>query len=243
MMKKINAIKLLLLSLFFFFIFLIKPSLANAASLEFNPSSISTSAGQTFSVEIRIDTGGEQVTSSDVVILYNNSLLEATGVEEASTPFFPTTFNDLSSSGRAYVAGVVDSAGTYKTGTGTILSVIFRAKTQGSGDLRFDCTEGSTTDSNIAKNDFNATDIISCSTNGEAAIAVSASSSVPTATPIPTSRPATTTTTTTSTTGTTGTTTTTATQLPRSGILDNVVKYAVPGGILLLVGTVAKLLL
>jgi len=195
-------------------------NLSLAATFQFDPTTINTQAEQTFEVKVNVDTGSDEITSVDVYIIYDNNVVEAQSVNDGT--FFNTVSKEISQPGKAYIAGMVDDPASSKTGSGTIATLVFKAKTNGSTTLTFDCTAGLTTDSNITKNDLNATDVIQCDGNGQSVITVGSGSS--TSQPTPTS-------------------TSSSSQLPKTGIFDNVLKYSVPGVILLLIGAATKLIL
>lgn len=203
-----------------------------AATLQFDPSSKSLKVGETAEIKINIQAGSDQVTSADAYITYDQNLLEAQDVTMGT--FFPTTSKDFSKLGKIYMAGMIDDPATSKTGTGTLGSVFFRVKANGTSTAVFTCEQGATTDSNITKNDLNATDVIQCSGNGKATITVgdiiltptpTTGVAVSTATSTPTLKP------------------TPPKQLEQTGTLDNIVKYSVPGAVLLFLGGVVRFLL
>jgi hypothetical protein len=134
--------------------------------------------------------------------------------------------------GEIYIAGLVDDPANSKTGSGVLATITFRGKTNGAATLAFFCKPGETaTDSNIAKNDLNATDIIQCASNGSSAIKVGAGTGT-TGTGTGTGTGSTTTGSSTKTGGSS-----VPSQLPKSGVMDEMFKWAIPGTILLLVGT------
>lgn len=210
---------------FLFIIPLFRVSLA--ASLQFDPTTVKTQAGQTFEIKVNVEAGNDEIRSVDAYVLYDPNLLEVSSVIEGT--FFNTVIYDLSQSGKVYIGGMVDDPATSRTGSGTLATIVFKAKSDGSADLTFDCTPGSGNDSNTITSDLNATDIIECDSNGRAVITIGSGSSSPGQSgpsPTPTNRgPA------------------SPRQLPKSGIVDHLVKYSVAGTILLLIGTVAKLIL
>lgn len=234
--------------------------LSFAATLNFDQATVSTSVNQTFTITIIVDSKDEQINSSDVYVLYDQTYLTAQSVIPKSTTldtfsdetFFPIILSNLQTAGRAYIAAMIDLPGTYKTGRGTIASIVFKALKNGTTDLTFDCTAGVTTDSNIVKNDVQSTDIIECGANGKAVITIGEVSGptstpaptlapgAPTSTPIPvpTSKPVPP-----APTSTPIPVPTSTPVPPPSGIIENVVKYSVPGVILLIVGTGVRLLL
>lgn len=216
--------KLFLFTLGFLFIVPLF-SFSLAGSLQFDPTSVNTQAGQTFEVKINVDAGSDEITSVDAYVLYDANLLEASSVTEGS--FFNTVTYNLSQSGKIYIAGMVDDPASPKTGSGSLATIVFKAKGEGSATLTFDCSPGSTTDSNITKNDLNATDIIECDSNGKSVITVGTETgNSGQSNPSPTS-----------------TNSSSSSQLPKTGIVDNLVKYSIPGAILLLIGATAKLIL
>lgn len=147
----------------------------NAANLRFNPTSGTVRVGSTVDFDVRIDTGGEAVTSADAYIEYDPNFVEIVSVTDGN--FFQTvTHNDVKTSGRLYIAGIVTNAATFKIGEGLLASVKLKGLKNGDITLRYICEQGSTTDSNIAKNDINATDIISCSDNNTYKLTIGSSS-------------------------------------------------------------------
>lgn len=222
--------KLLIQLIFFFLILVIYPLInrVHAAKLLFEPININTQAGQTFQVKVNVDAGSEEITSVDAYVLYNKDILE---IQEISAgDFFPTVSKETSLPGKAYIAGLLEDPSTSKTGSGILATITFKAKTNGSVTLTFDCTTGSTTDSNITKNDVNATDIIQCDQNGQATVNVGEGGSNNNSQSNNNSSSSTT------------NSSSNPSQLPRSGVFDNLLKYFVPGVILLLIGALTKAL-
>lgn len=227
-------------AVFFFLVPLARSSFA--ATLQLDPSTASVSVNQTFEVKITVNSGGEEINAVDAFVLYDKNLLEIQSVNDGS--FFPTVLNDIRTAGRAYVAGIVDNPGTFKVGSGIVAGLLFKAKAAGTTTLVFDCTQGSTKDSNVVKNDLNASDIIQCAGNGKSVMTVNGGAVAPTtaaasptftpipaaASPTPTPRP------------TAAVVQPTVSQLPKSGVLDNVVNVAAPGVILVIIGLAARLL-
>lgn len=190
----------------------------HAGFLKFDTTTAAPNVGQTFQVQVIVDVGSDQATSTDVYVMYDASLVQATNV--ASGTFFPTVTNNLST-GRVYIAGLVDDPASSKTGNGTLATITFKTLKAGSGTISFDCQNVSNS-SKIIKNDINATNIITCSQNGTMAVTVGGGSASTTGSTAPTTAPS---------------------ELPRSGVFENVMKFALPGIILLLLGSSLRLLL
>ncbi|OGK25519.1 hypothetical protein A2954_04670 [Candidatus Roizmanbacteria bacterium RIFCSPLOWO2_01_FULL_37_12] len=217
--------KVILETIFIFLGFLLSPAVfgqTHAAFLNFDKNTVSIGVGDTVDIQVMIDAGSDQISSTDAYVIYDPSLIEA----QTITPgiFFPTVVNNITS-GRLYVAGLVDDAASSKTGSGAVALITFKALTQGSGTLTYDCEAGVYNSSKIILNDLNATNIIDCGQNGTSAITIAAAGPG-TGTPYP---------------GVTKTSTSSA--LPKTGIFDNVSKVAVPGMILLFLGGVLRLIL
>ena len=195
----------------------VSASSAQAASLKFDKTTVNVNTGETFGIDVVVDAGTDSIHTTDAYILYDSSVLEASGVTDGT--FFPSVFNDITSQ-RVYIGGLVDDPATSKTGSGTIATINFKALESGTVTLSYVCGESGET-SQVIKNDINATDIITCSSNGSAEVTVSGSA-VPTSTPSALPTPS---------------------VLPQTGILDNLVKVAVPGIMLLVLGGILKLFL
>ncbi len=192
-----------------------------AAFLKFDQSSFTVAEGDSFDVQIIVNPGSDQITSVDAYVTYDEAVLSADSVTDGT--YFPTVLNDLST-GKAYVAGFVNSPSDFKTGTGTVATVSFSALAEGSTDLVFDCNGQATVTSKVIKNDINSTNVITCSQNGTATITVNVAGSTGTAeedpTPTPTKR--------------------VVTSLPASGTTETMMMVGFIGAVLVAVGGIAK---
>lgn len=187
-----------------------------AAILKFDQESISVNPDETFTVQVIVDPGSEQILATDAYVLYDPDLLEAQSVADGD--YFNTVFNNITS-GKVYVAGVVDDPATYKTGSGTVASITFKALKNGSGELTFYCDTSVSDTSKIIKNDVDATNIIDCDNNGSLPVVIGpGEEGGETPQPTPSS-------------------------LPKSGVMDTIIKFGVPGSLFFLIGLGVKLLL
>ena len=196
----------------------------NAGFLKFDQSSYDLAVGDTFDVQIIVNPGSDQVTSVDSYVTYDSQIINATSVTEGS--YFPTVLNDLTS-GKVYVAGLVDSPSDFKSGTGTVATISFEALKEGTTELVFDCNGQATVTSKVIKNDINSTNVIECSQNGTATVTIGVGGATDTTTedtptPTPTRRP--------------------VTQLPASGTAENMMMLGALGAVLVVIGGVAKLI-
>ncbi len=204
----------------FIFLFLAVVS-ASAATLNFNPSSVNTQQDGTFSVDVVVDAGTEQVTGTDVYVIYDPQYLQLQTVTAGS--FFPKSDN-MPSTGKLYVWGVIENQGEYKTGQGVLSTLTFKTVKGGNTTVTFQCDTANTETSKILKNDINATNVINCGGNGSLTINSTGSG-------------------TTNNSSSSTSTTTTVTTLPQSGVYENVMRFAVPGLILMFMGVALRLVI
>lgn len=143
-----------------------------AATLALSPSTDSISIGDEFDIEIIVDTDGVDVDGVDAVIDYDNTRLSVVSVTEG-TIFSTYPLNEVSS-GTISLSGI--DLTTPFNGTGTLGTIRFRALQEGTADVEFDFTPGSTTDSNVADS-ITTDDILDSVTDGSYAISSSGNDS------------------------------------------------------------------
>lgn len=185
-----------------------------AASLNFDQTTVTTTNGGTFQIAVTLTPGSDSITSVDAYINYDSTMLKATTVTAGT--LFPTVTNDISTAGKVYIAALVNDSNSAVSTSGTIATITFQGIQNGTATLSYDCNT-----SKIVKNDINASNVMTCSSNGSSTVTIGAGSSSNNAA-APTSAP---------------------TQLPKSGAVDNVIRVALPGAILLLLGSVLRLVL
>ncbi len=215
-----NLLKIIPILMFFVFV----PAFfaAEAAYLKFDKATVSAANGATFQIGVIVEPGTDSLSSADVYVTYDSTLLKATVVTSGTQ--FPTVTNDIATSGKVYIAGMVNDPSASISASGTLATITFQALKDGTGTLAYDCNL-----SKIIKNDVNATNVIVCGSNLTSAVTVGAGSSG-TTTPTPTT--------------TTGNPEPTAvTELPQSGVFDNVAGMAIPGMIILIIGLGIRLVL
>lgn len=223
-----NLLKIVPILMFFVLV----PALfsAEAAYLKFDKTTATAASGATFQVAVMVEPGTDSLSSTDVYVTYDATLLKATVVTSGTQ--FPTVTNDIATAGKVYIAGMVNDPASSISTSGTLATITFQGLKDGSGTLAFDCNL-----SKIIKNDLNATNVISCSQNVSSAVTIGAGgggATSPTATPTPGGSS-----------GNTGNTTPTTAPsvLPQSGVFDNVAAVAIPGMIILFIGLGIRLIL
>lgn len=220
---------------------------ADTATLTFDPESQEASVNDTVSVDTIVNGGSEEYYSVDAFIEYDSTMLEYVSVQDGD--FFPLVFNEDISPGRLYIGAAVSEPTVTKTGTGTFAAVSFKALKQGTTTISYYCDKNDNQTSTVVSG-INVENIINCSGNGTAEIII-AEGGEPTVGPEATNTPTPTETSSTddessSNDGTGGTDTVgtdNVTELPQSGILDNILQISIPGFALLLIGAALKLLL
>jgi len=213
--------KKILLFLLIGFFLLPSVLVVSAASFSFDKNAYTVAVDATVQVQVNIDTGEEEVNGADLYINYDSAFLSVESITAGS--FFPTVTNDTSIPGRIYIAGLVDDSASAKKGMGVLATITFKGIKNGTTDLTFDCNL-----SKITKHDVNASNILNCSSLPTASMVVgsgssdSSSNSSENSSATNRSRPQT---------------------LPKSGIFENLLKFAVPGIIFFVIGGGLKFLI
>ena len=201
-----------------------------AAYLKFDKTTVSSQTTQTFTVDVTVDAGTDQITSTDIWVIYDPAYLEAQTVTNGT--FFPAVTSNITS-GKVSITGLIVDPGTYKTGTGVVATVTFKSLLNGTSNITFDCRTDVSNSSKIIKNDVNATNLIECGKNTGATVTIGVTALTPTSTtgtyPTPTASSA--------------IQPTVATTLPQSGIVENITRFALPGVVLLMVGVMLRFVL
>lgn len=214
----------------FVFLFVVPVSI-HAATLDFDPDATTVAPNGSFTVDVDLEAGTQQVASTDIYIVYDDTFLEVQQVTAGS--FFPLVQPNTETKGRLYIAGTVTSQGDFKTGTGTVATLSFKALQAGSTTISFDCNNSASDKSKIVQNDTSATNIIDCESLLTHNVTIST-------TDTPTSNAQSSSTTGSS---TTDTTSGTGGTLPASGIYEDMISYAITGSILLAAGVAIRILL
>jgi LPXTG-motif cell wall-anchored protein len=164
----------------------------NAISkITLSPASGSYNVGDTFKVTVGVDSGAEIVGGVDGVGTYDSSKLDLT-IEKASDLVFNGNCSGITASaGKFGFSCYSNDSLTDTTVKGNLVVMTFKAKATGTAVVNFNCTDGSTTDSNIVKS-ATSTDVITCSSNDKGSYVIGSSSGETTSTPTNTPAPQTT---------------------------------------------------
>lgn len=197
---------------------------AFAATLKFDPSTISTNAGEPLKLDVVVDTEDKEILGVDALIEYNASICEIESITDGD--FLEVGIKEFSQPGKIYIAGVVSSPGESVTGKGVLATIQCKAKSAGTTKFTYVCETGETNESNISEKSTDAPDLIQCALNGEAVVTVGAG---------PTKKPSKSTTATDS--------AKKPSELPRTGVVEDFAMYAMLGIVFMMVGIGAKALL
>ena len=120
----------------FFSLMLAKPTMAASASLYLSPSTGTYTVGNTFLVEIKLNSGGAAINAADGTLIFNPNNLEVRSISKEGSIFSlwvqePTFSNSL---GAIDFAGGKPSPG-FTGAAGIICTVTFKARTSGNTNL------------------------------------------------------------------------------------------------------------
>jgi fibronectin type 3 domain-containing protein len=129
------------------------------ATLTLSPSSGSVSVGNTFTVSVILNTGGQNAYGTDINRLhFNPNILQVVdadsgtaGVQIAAGSLMPLTIiNSVDNTGGTIQFSELANPGSTYNGSGTLATITFRAAAAGTSNVTFDFTLGSGTDTNVA---------------------------------------------------------------------------------------------
>lgn len=133
----------------------------NGVSLMLSPNVRTVSKGETFSIEVILDTQGQQVDGVDIFSLnFDQDLLQVvdqdnkvSGVQVTAGTLMPRNIMNRvdNKTGQIQFSQVVDAGGSTFVGNGVLATVTFRAQKSGSASLKFDFKAGNTADTNVVR--------------------------------------------------------------------------------------------
>ena len=150
---------------------LFAPSLALAATLSVSPATGTFNKGCSFSIDIKLDTGGVATDGTDAILLFDASKFTANTI----TP--GTIYSDLPGNNIDNNKGVITTSGLASisspfTGQGTLGTINFTVKDTvqtGAAMISFDFDsndKAKTTDSNVVQRGGSIADVLASVTNG-----------------------------------------------------------------------------
>jgi hypothetical protein len=138
-MKKL---KLLLISLILFSAFSLSSSPIKAApdtSLSFQPSTLTPTVGDSFTVPILIDTGTNEVIGAELYINFDSSRLSASSISAGSFFTDPEAISPVISNTNGTISYTLylSPQSQAETGQGTLATITFKALSAGSANISF----------------------------------------------------------------------------------------------------------
>jgi len=153
-------------ALFFFLLGVVPVPARAAASLYLSPGTQSVSAGELFSVQVKVDTGGEAVTTVDAKITYPSSILSLSSVGKVGSFVTNWQTEDASVAGAVRYIGFKSTPGYASPPDGLFLTLNFMAVSTGTATVVFDESV-----SKVHRDDEFATDILGSTVGGVYTIA------------------------------------------------------------------------
>lgn len=169
------------------------PAYAAGASLSLSPATGTFNKGCSFSLEIKVDTGGAQTDGTDAILFYDTTRFTATQIRNGTIyPDFPGNSIDPQA-GKLTVSGLA-SVATPFVGAGTLATVDFtvtETAPAGATQIKFDfdpSNKAKTTDSNVVERTTVA-DILNQVTNANLTVGTGSCGGSLTPTVFPTKTP------------------------------------------------------
>lgn len=191
-----------------------------AATLRFEPSSVDTSSGETFDLDIYVDTDDSEVFGVDAVITYDSNIMQVEKITNGT--FLDIGHKDYDEKGNIVVIGYVQNSGESVIGEDVLATITFKATKGGTGDVDFVCNVDDKTESNIITNDLDSSDIIDCAASGKSVVVVDGGTS--------TSKSS----------SSSSSSSTTSGQLPATGVFEDMLMAIIVGATLFGLGIIAR---
>lgn len=185
---KIVLVFFLLAVLLFPVTYSMSPALAASANLSLSPALGTFNKGCSFSVDIKVDTGGAQTDGTDAILFYDQTRFIATAVRSGTTySDYPGNIIDVVN-GKVTVSGLASVSSPF-SGSGTLATIDFtvlETAPAGATKVRFDfdpADKAKTIDSNVVERGTIA-DILSFVSDGNYTVGTGSCTVTPTPTPI-----------------------------------------------------------
>jgi len=150
--------RIVIISAILFLYFTLLPVSVYSATLFVSPSSSSVVAGNIFTVNIVVNTEGQNINTSDAVIQFPTDLLQVVSVSKGSSIFslWVEDPNFSNTTGQISFNGGIANPG-YLGNYGQLISITFKTKKSGTASLLF-------SDSSVRANDGLGTDVLTSKT-------------------------------------------------------------------------------
>lgn len=153
-----------------------------AASLQLTPSTLSAGLNTTVEIKVSIQTDAVAVLGSDAILSFGGNDLEVVSISNGG--FFPEFGSASNVSGRIELHGYTSAINDSRTGSGTLATIVFKAKKgSGSSTVSFTCA-GSGNDTNILTT--SGQNILQCAQTNTTGISFTGTTVTNTVSPTPT---------------------------------------------------------
>lgn len=220
--------KILLIIIFLFLFSLGAGAVGAGPRLYLDPASGTFNNGSEFNVAVKVDPSSREIMAVDALLSFDSTKLEAKEVIDGKY-FSGFDYNIENGNGRLTIYSFSTQTLQTKSQAGTVATVTFKTKAEGSASVSFLCQAGNDSDSAIW--DSEANDLIDCASNGSGNYTIGAGSSGETPTTAPTSGPTT----------APEAPTSTPSTLPETGIETPLLISLLGGGIMVLLGVLIAL--
>lgn len=143
-------------------LFSVSPVFAAPASLSFDPVEIQSLTGDTIDVTVNIFTGSQSVTSTDVWLSYDPTILRPVINTVKTGSLFDTIEMKEIESGKLYIYGIQKNPRQVEPVQGTLATIQFISLKAGKSSLKFECDPSQKSSSQIIAADSNLSNVISC---------------------------------------------------------------------------------
>lgn len=126
---------------------------AASATLSLSPNSSSVANGQTFDVNIVLNTAGTNTSGTDISLRFDKDKLNIVDIKNGTIYDQYIGKNINNTTGIATISGLASSTDSLFTGTGTFATITFRAVGSGTAAVTFNHTPGNKNDTNVANFD------------------------------------------------------------------------------------------
>ena len=122
----------------FFFAFFALPAEAQSASLYLNPSSSSYTLGTTFTVDVKVNTGGVAINAAEGTLVYDTNAFESVSISKSGSVFTLWTQDPVVSpaDGTISFGGGIPNPGFSGSG-GKLFSISLKVRTTGTGIINW----------------------------------------------------------------------------------------------------------
>lgn len=153
----------------------------NQAFLSLSPPDSLPRAGETFNLDITLNTDEARVKSADAVLSFDPAKISVVSLTPGAI-FDSYPKKNFDTAGNINLSGAMAETTASFSGIGKLGTITFKGLASGTTTISFSCTSGEATDTNIIQTLTNA-DIVDCSRVSSSSVSIAAAVGAPTAAP------------------------------------------------------------